>query len=88
MPHVIIKIYPGRAEAEKRSMAHSVAAALHETMGYKMGNVSVSVDEIEPSSWMKDVYEPDISGREDTLVKRPEYGPLAAETSSDGSSQS
>lgn len=78
MPHIIVKMYPDRSGLEKREMADRLAWLLHESMGYKLGNVSVSVEEIAPSAWMDEVYAPDIAGREDLLIKRPEYGPLAA----------
>lgn len=80
MPHVIIKIYPNRTYDEKRAMAESVAAALHATAGYDVRNVSVAVEEIEESQWMSQVYEPEIVGRQQQLVKRPEYGALAPDT--------
>jgi 4-oxalocrotonate tautomerase len=77
MPHVIVKFYPGRSEAEKTVMAARVAAALHDTMGYALAIISVAVEEIERSEWMSSVYGPDIAGREKHLIKRPGYGPLA-----------
>ncbi|TRW14488.1 tautomerase family protein [Glacieibacterium frigidum] len=77
MPHVIVKFYSGRSDEEKRVMADAMAATLHETMGYEVGNVSVSVEEVEKADWMGKVYEPDIVQRQDQLVKRPGYGHLA-----------
>jgi 4-oxalocrotonate tautomerase len=77
MPHVIVKFYPGRSDADKQAMAAGVAQVLAETMGYDVGNVSIAIEEVEQSEWMDRVYTPDISGRERHLVKRPEYGPLA-----------
>ena len=77
MPQIIVKMHPGRSDADKTAMAAPVALALHETMGHDVENISVAIDEVEPSAWMTSVYEPDISGREDQLVKRPGYGPLA-----------
>lgn len=77
MPHVIVKFYSGRSDEEKRAMAEGVAAALHETMGYEVANVSVSVEEVDKADWMETVYEPDIAARQDTLVKWPGYGRLA-----------
>lgn len=77
MPHVIVKLYSGRSDEQKKAMADGVAAALRETMGYEVANVSVSVEEVEKANWMETVYEPDIGQRQHQLVKRPGYGPLA-----------
>lgn len=77
MPHVIVKFHPGRSDADKQSMAAAVAAALHETMGYDVRNVSVAVEEIEKDDWMSEIYESDIAAHQDRLVKPPGYGRLA-----------
>lgn len=77
MPHVIVKFYPGRSDEEKREMADAVATALHDTMGYEVANVSVSVEEVEKADWTATIYEPEIAGRTDQLVKWPGYGRLA-----------
>lgn len=78
MPHVIVKFRPGRTGEEKRAMAESIAAALHETMGYDVANVSVSVEEVAKDDWTNRVYEPEIAGRQEQLVKWPGYGRLAS----------
>lgn len=77
MPHVIIKLYPGRTEAEKERVADRMAEVLHETLAYPPENVSVVVEEVAPERWMEDVYEPDIRQRQSVLFKRPGYGPLS-----------
>lgn len=77
MPHVIVKFHPGRTDAEKRAMADAIASALERTMGYDIDFISVAVEEIEPSAWMSSVYEPEIAGQVDRLVRRPRYGSLA-----------
>ena len=76
MPHVIVKCYPGRSAADKHAMAQSVSAALHDTMGYDIKNVSVAVEEIEQADWMREVYERDILEHKERMVKLPGYGPL------------
>lgn len=77
MPHVIVKLYPGRDAADKRAMADAIAVALRDSAGYALENVSVAMEEVEPSRWMADVYAPEIAGRVEQLVRRPGYGPLA-----------
>lgn len=77
MPHVIVKFHPGRTDEEKRVMAEAVSTALHDAMGYEVANVSVSVEEVEKADWMATVYEPEIAGRPDQLIKRPGYGRLS-----------
>lgn len=79
MPHIIVKMYPNRTAGEKADMARRLALDLQNNMGYAFANVSVSVVEVEPDRWMREVYEPDIANAKDVLVKRPGYGPLAEE---------
>ncbi len=78
MPHIIVKMYPDRSAADKRSLADNLSLLLHETMGYKVENISVAVVEVEPSDWMPLVYEADMLKNRDTLVRLPGYGPLAS----------
>lgn len=77
MPHVIIKLYPGRTEAEKSALADRLAEVLNETLAYRPGAVSVVIQEVAPDRWMEDVYEPDIRQRQAELVRWPDYGPLS-----------
>lgn len=78
MPHIIVKMYPGRTREDKQLLADSLALLLHDTLGYQPENVSVSVVEVEPSRWMRDVYDTDIANGDGTMVRLPSYGPHAA----------
>lgn len=77
MPHVIVKMYSGRGRAEKQELADRINETVQQVMGYGPESVSVAIEDVAPSRWMSDVYEPDIAGHEDELFKRPGYGPLA-----------
>ncbi len=79
MPHIVVKMYEGQGLPEKQALAQVVAEAVA-GFGYDIKNVSASIDDVQPSDWMRDIYGPDIVRRRSSLVKRPGYGPLAEET--------
>ncbi len=76
MPHVIVKLYPGRDEERKRRMAEAVASTVEEILGCDRKAVSVAIEEIPRVDWAEKVYRPDILDKEDTLYVRPGYDPL------------
>ncbi|WP_068455066.1 tautomerase family protein [Aedoeadaptatus pacaensis] len=52
MPHINIKLYPGKEDDMKKKLAESVRTALAETSGtWKEGDISVSVEEIAPEAF-------------------------------------
>ena len=73
MPHVNIKIYPGRSEEVKKELANKIAKVVSEVAGTSLGSISVAIEEIEKENWMKDVYEKDIIEKRELLYKEPEY---------------
>ncbi|MCJ2185758.1 tautomerase family protein [Novosphingobium beihaiensis] len=77
MPHVSVKMYSGRSDAEKQALTDRITAAVRETLGYGPESVSIAIEDVSPSQWMSKVYGPDIQQKEDKLFKRPGYGPLA-----------
>ncbi|WAC64881.1 tautomerase family protein [Pseudoxanthomonas sp. SL93] len=77
MPHVIVKLYPGRPDREKKAMADNIAQLLSDTMSYRLENISVAVHEVPPDRWMEDVYEPEMNQRQADLFRWPGYGSLA-----------
>ena len=78
MPHVIVKLYSGRTEAQKKKLAEEVTKAVMASTGNGEESVSVSIEDIAPSDWTDRVYKPDIENGPGKLYKRPGYGPLAS----------
>jgi len=57
MPHISIKMYPGRDEKTKKELAEKTQAFFVETMGMEGKYFSVSVEEIEKENWQEEVVE-------------------------------
>ena len=76
MPHVIVKLWPGKSEAQKRKLAEAITTAVTSTLGYGDDSVSVSLEEVDSRDWTQNVYDPDILAKAETLYKKPGYGAL------------
>jgi 4-oxalocrotonate tautomerase len=76
MPHVIIKLLPGKSEQQKRKLAEGVTHAIMTSLGSGEESVSVSLEEIAASDWTEKVYIPDIINGPGKLYKQPGYQPL------------
>lgn len=75
MPHVIVKLWPGKSDVQKRDLSAAIVRDVTEILNYGEDAVSVGFDEINPGEWSTHVYEPDIQAKWDGLVKKPGYGP-------------
>ena len=73
MPHVIVKLYPGRDEETLNKLANEIMKDVVSIAGCEEKFVSVAVEEVDPSDWPEKVYKPDIMGKEKTLIIRPGY---------------
>ncbi|KAB1074442.1 tautomerase family protein [Methylobacterium planeticum] len=76
MPHVIVKLYAGKSEAQKARIADEVTRAVMASTGCGEQAVSVTVEDVDPKDWVETVYKPDIVGGADRLYKKPGYDPL------------
>jgi 4-oxalocrotonate tautomerase len=76
MPHVIVKMYAGRAEEQKKALAAEITKAVKQTLGYGDDAVSVSIEDVAPKDWAEQVYRPDIVDKPWQLYKKPGYSPL------------
>jgi len=74
MPHVIVKLWPGKSAEQKQRLSDVIANGVKAELGYGDDGVSVAFEEIQPAAWTRQVYEPDILGKWDQLTKRPNYG--------------
>ena len=74
MPHVIVKLWPGKSEPQKQKLADKITQAIGETLHYGEESVSVGFEEIAAKDWTEKVYKPDIHGKKSTLYKQPDTG--------------
>jgi len=73
MPHVIVKLYPGRSEEQKIRLAEAVVKDVIAIAQSDEKSVSVAVEEIPPAEWAEKVYKPDILNTTGKLYKKPGY---------------
>jgi 4-oxalocrotonate tautomerase len=73
MPHVIVKLWPGKSEKQKQELADAITKDLCKVLNYGEDSVSVSVEEIPSSEWAEKVYQPDIVAKKNDLYKKPGY---------------
>jgi len=73
MPHVIVKLWPGKSRQQKQRLADAITSAVMEQLGYGEESVSVAFDEIDARDWKAKVYDADIASRSDSLFKKPGY---------------
>ncbi len=78
MPHVIVKLYPGRSVDQKMRLAEAFTKDVIEIAQSEEKSVSVAFEEVEPADWPEKVYRPDILENEDRLYKKPGYNPFEA----------
>lgn len=74
MPHVIVKLWPGKSNDQKSRLADAITRDVTDILGYGDDAVSILFDEGAPSDWAERVYKPDILGRWNDLAKQPSYG--------------
>ena len=73
MPHVIVKLWPGKSEQQKAKLAGQISEAVQTVLGYGEESVSVSMEEVSPQDWKDEVYEKDIERGPGKLYKKPGY---------------
>jgi 4-oxalocrotonate tautomerase len=73
MPHVIVKLWPGKSEQQKTQLAEDITRSVMKTLQYGEDSVSVAFEEIAAKDWASKVYHADIVANEDKLYKKPGY---------------
>ena len=73
MPHIIVKLWPGKSEQQKRQLAEAITNDVTEILHYGEESVSVAIEEIAAPDWKDKVYKPDIIDKERELYKKPGY---------------
>ena len=73
MPHVIVKLWPGKSEKQKATLAQEITKAVMTVLNYGEESVSVAMEEVGGDDWMDMVYKPDILGKPELIYKKPGY---------------
>jgi 4-oxalocrotonate tautomerase len=73
MPHVIVKLWPGKSERQKARLAEEIAKSVMDVLNYGEESVSVAFEEVGAEDWAEKVYKPDIMSPSARLYKKPGY---------------
>ena len=73
MPHVIVKLWPGKSEQQKTRLAEAITRDVMTVLHYGDESVSVAIEEIDTDEWAERVYRPDIEEKLGTIYKKPGY---------------
>ena len=73
MPHVIVKLWPGKSEQQKIRLAEEIVKDVTNVLDYGEESVSVAIEEVKPQDWAEKVYQPDIVNNSEKLYKKPGY---------------
>lgn len=79
MPHVSVKLYPGRSKAAKAELARAITRDVMAILKCGEDAVSVAIEDVPAADWDQKVYEPEIAGNREKLFKKPGYGPLGGD---------
>lgn len=73
MPHIIVKLWPGKSKQQKSKLAEAIIGSVTSVLGYGDDSVSVAFEEVPAAEWAEKVYRPDIVGKPEQLFKKPGY---------------
>ena len=73
MPHISVKLFPGRSEETKQRLADAIVQDVVKIIGADEDSISVSIEDVPSGDWKKDVYDPEIKGKPGSLYKKPGY---------------
>jgi len=74
MPHVIVKLWPGKSEKQKQRLADAITKDVMEILHYGEESISVAMQEVASQDWAEQVYRPEIESNIGQLYKKPGYG--------------
>lgn len=72
MPHIIVKLWPGRNDEIKSKLAKRIANTVAEELNVDMGDVSVAIEEVPREEWGEKVYKAEIKNNP-YIYHKPDY---------------
>ncbi|MBK5940777.1 tautomerase family protein [Halochromatium roseum] len=73
MPHVIVKLWPGKTDEQKSRLTEAIVRNVTTLLHSSDESVSVAIQEVASDDWTEQVVEPDVLGQWDRLTKKPGY---------------
>jgi 4-oxalocrotonate tautomerase len=73
MPHVIVKLWPGKSKEQKTRLAEAITKDIMDILHYGEHSISVALEEVKAKAWVEKVYRPIIKKDWDKLYKKPGY---------------
>ena len=73
MPHVIVKLWPGKSEKQKQRLADAITKDVMEILHYGEESISIAMQEVKPQDWAEQVCRPEIERNIEQLYKKPGY---------------
>ena len=73
MPHIIVKLWPGKTEQQKSLLADRIVKDAMEILDSNEDSLSVAIEEIKFEDWAEQVYTPEILPQMSKLYKKPGY---------------
>lgn len=74
MPHVIVKLWPGKSVQQKGQLCDAIVRDVTSILGYGDKSISVALEEVDPEACTEDVFRPDILDKWGNLIKKPGHG--------------
>ena len=71
MPHVVVKLWPGRTEEQKKQLTKAITRDVSRIFDLDEGHISIAFEEIDADEWDEKVYIPEILGKAKNLYKKP-----------------
>lgn len=75
MPHIIVKLYPGRDEDQKINLVDDITKVISERLNLNESSISIAIEEVPKEKWAKEVYKKDIIDKYEEIYKKPGYKP-------------
>ena len=73
MPHVAIKLFPGKTEEQKTQLTEAIRQSMLSIFKSTDQSISIAFEEVDPKDWLETVYKPEIESKPDQLYKKPGY---------------
>lgn len=72
MPHIAIKSFPRDfTDQDKQDLADEITEVMTRRFKCKQESVTMTLSYVAPEQWQSTVYQPDILGQRQHLIKKP-----------------